>query len=94
MIGLPVSITSSWFGSILFGPSVKQNNNPPVLAKLWKNATLCQGHEDQSHCWLIVFVSRSDSYFMSLLSPLSAGTGCFLQRAFPKSVPLLKLDQE
>jgi hypothetical protein len=50
--------------------------------------------QDQSHCRLIVFVSRSGSYFMYFLSPLSAGTGYFLQRLFPKPVPLLKLEQE
>jgi hypothetical protein len=43
---------------------------------------------------LIVFVSRSDSYFMSFLSVPCAGTGFFLRRPFPKSVPLLKLEQE
>jgi hypothetical protein len=72
----------------------KQNNDPPILAKLWKNSTLRQGAEDQPHCQLIVFVSRSDSYFMSFLSVPSAGTGFFLRRPFPKSVPLLKLEQE
>jgi hypothetical protein len=41
-----------------------------------------------------VFVSRLDSYFMSFLSVPCAGTGFFLRRPFPKSVPLLKLEHE